>query len=146
MAIDTTGECWTGSSPLDLDEYLREYSADSYPIDRFALLKCSCGSHQFGVEVDDDEECARGICSVCSSVLFIADSEENWNPESPRIFECGACQSTVANIGIGFALTKDREAVNRVYLGCRCTKCEILGCMIDWKIAYTPSLQFIPNA
>ena len=146
MTIDKSGKWWKGSSPEDLNDYLKEFSGDSYPIDRFALLHCQCDSTMFAIEIDEDEECGKGICSTCGESNFIADSQENWGTVAPRKYECIECHSKEANIGLGFALTEDHEAVKWIFLGCRCAKCGVLGCMIDWKISYEPSLHFIPNA
>ena len=59
MAIDTAGKWWVGSSPQDLEEYLRAYSEDSYLATVFRLARCQCGSEIFSLEVDDDEGVAR---------------------------------------------------------------------------------------
>jgi hypothetical protein len=36
--------------------------------------------------------------------------------------------------------------VHWLYVGCRCAKCGVLGCMVDWKVAYEPSLQLLDQA
>ena len=146
MVIDATGKWWKGSEPKDLKEYLEALSADQYPIDIFTLRKCECGSDAFQIEVDDDEGCAKTTCSKCRQPSFLADSEEYWSSDSPRTYKCIECSLDRANVGLGFALTTDRNCIQWVYIGCRCSACGVLGCMIDWKIGYEPSLHFAQNA
>jgi hypothetical protein len=85
--IDTSGKWWKGDSAEDLNEYLRIFSEDSYPIKEFRLALCRCGSDKFLLEVKDEEEAAKRICSLCSAAHFVCDSEENWKGRS-RKFEC----------------------------------------------------------
>jgi hypothetical protein len=140
--IDMSGKWWKGGSAEDLNEYLRILSEDSYPVNEFRLALCPCGSDKFLLEVKDEEEAGKCICSACSKARFVCDSEESWKGRS-RKFKCIECKGKEANIGIGFSLYDDLSAVRWVYVGCRCPVCGVLGCMIDWKIDYAPSLQFL---
>ena len=147
MAIDESGKWWKGSAPSDLHEYLQAFTAESYEISEFRLARCDCGSEQFLLEVEDNEGVARRTCAGCKKPHFICDSEENWTEGlQTRKYKCVTCRSTVANVGVGFSLYDDRLAVRWVYIGCRCTKCGVLGCMVDWKVGYEPSLQLLDQA
>lgn len=135
MAIDTSGKWWVGSSPLDLEEYLRAYSEDSYPVTVFRLAKCQCGCEVFALEADDDEGVARRTCVSCSSAHFICDSGEYWKDAQPEKFKCVECRSTTCNVGVGFSLYNDSpSAIKWLYVGERCAKCGVLGCMAGWKV------------
>jgi len=146
MTIDTSEKWWKGSAPQDLEEYLRALSSDSYPINEFRLARCTCGSERFLLEADSDESVARRTCAECGKAHFICDSGEFWEDAHPREYKCVTCKSKEANVGVGFALYDHKTAVHWVYVGCRCAKCGVLGCMVDWKIGYEPSLQLLNEA
>jgi hypothetical protein len=61
-------------------------------------------------------------------------------------YKCVTCKSKVANVGVGYALYEDHEAVHWLYVGNRCATCGVLGSMVDWKVGYAPSLQLINEA
>ena len=146
MAIDTSGKWWKGSSPEDLNEYLRAFSSDSYRIHEFRLTKCECGRERFLLEADADESVARRTCSSCGKAHFVCDSGEFWQDAHPRKYSCVTCRSNEANVGVGFALYDDRKAVHWLYVGCRCAKCGVLGCIADWKAGYESSLHLLDAA
>lgn len=146
MAIDKTGKWWVGDKPNDLHEYLIAYSEDGYLVDQFRLATCECGSVEFRVEADDDEGVARRTCVKCKMKHFICDSGEYWEDAEPEKWKCVECKSTVANVGVGFALYEDKKDIHWVYIGTRCSKCGVLGCFAGWKIGYGPSLHLIDEA
>ena len=146
MTIDTSGKWWKGSDPHDIEEYLQALSSGSYSINEFRLARCKCGSERFLLESDSDESVARRTCSECGKVHFVCDSGEFWEDADPQKYTCVTCKSKEANIGVGFALYDDKTAVHWVYVGCRCAKCGVLGCMADWKIGYKPSFQLLNEA
>src|SRR5262249_2010842 len=112
MAIDTSGKWWKGSSADDLAEYLRNLTRDSYPIDEFRLARCCCGEIRFNLEVEPDEGIAKRTCVQCRREHLIADSADNYEPDQHlERFECIDCKSSVANVGVGYSLYQDREAV-----------------------------------
>lgn len=146
MAIDTSGKWWVGSSPLDLEEYLRAYSKDSYPATLFRLARCQCGSEIFSLETDDDEGVARRTCVKCGSVHFICDSENYWKEARPESFECVECGGTTCNVGVGFALYEDSpSAIKWLYVGERCATCGVLGCMAGWKVGLDDALYLLDD-
>ena len=147
MTIDTSGKWWKGSSPLDLDEYLRELGAENYPVSQFRLSTCSCEGVRFTLEVEQDEGIAKRTCVNCGAEHFICDSGEYYEPaQQLEKFKCVTCNSEVANVGVGYALYDDGAAVHWLYVGCRCDNCGVLGSMVDWKVGYAPSLQLMDQA
>lgn len=142
MTIDKTGKWWVGSDGTDLEEYLKAYSTDSYVTHEFRLAKCSCGNTSFSLWADDGEGTAKRICSSCDNTHFLCDSEEYRSEETSTEWKCIKCKCKFANIGVGFSLYEDGE-VRWLYVGERCTRCGILGCVAQWKVAYAPSKQLL---
>jgi hypothetical protein len=140
--IDTTGKWWIGSEANDLDEYLRAYADESTPISLFGLSQCDCSSIVFNLEADDDEGCARRICTTCREAHLICDSAEHWDGASPIVFRCIECASDRGNVGVAFSLYPEGD-VRWLYVGVRCDNCGILGCFTGWKVAYSPSGHLI---
>lgn len=143
MTMDTSGKWWTGSEAEDIKEYLEAYSEEGYPIDEFRLAVCDCGSKIFFLEADIDEGVAKRICVKCGKEHFICDSEEFLSDAKLKKKKCGICKHTEMNIGIGFVLYKEEDGVKWLYIGARCSKCNVLGCYGDWKVGYGPSKDVI---
>ena len=143
MPIDTSGKWWTGSTPEDIAEYLHALSADSYPATEFRLSSCKCGGVTFSLEVDQDEGVAKRICAACGSEHLVCDSAENYEPGAKlKKFKC-VCKATLANVGVGFCLYEQANAVRWLWVGHRCVKCGVLGSMVEWKVGYEPSLHLL---
>jgi hypothetical protein len=52
MAIDRSGTWWIDENAADVEEYLRQYTADGYPADEFRQCACGkCGGRLFGLRV-----------------------------------------------------------------------------------------------
>jgi hypothetical protein len=144
MTIDSSGKWWKGSEAADLTEYLKALTEDGYPATEFRVAKCSCGSLAFGLALDHDEGAAMRKCVECGAEHFVCDSQERWHECSPTKWKCtGKCKSRTANICVGFALREDRKDIRWIYIGTRCVQCGVLGCYVDWKIDFSPSLQLI---
>ena len=144
MAIDKSGKWWIGTCSEDIKDYLEAYSSDGYGVHEFRLAKCSCGSDTFRLFADHGEGCAKRTCTSCASSQFICDSEEYWSEAAPEEWKCVECDSTSANVGVGFSLYKEGE-VRWLYIGERCAQCGTLGCFAGWKIAYSPSKQLLEH-
>ena len=144
VAIDTSGAWWVGSSPGDIEEYLRAYSANGYPTTLFRLAVCGCGSETFRLEADDDEGVARRTCVKCGEAHFICDSGEYWGDATPETFTCVECEDTNCNVGVAFALYDDSpSAIKWLYVGERCAGCGVLGCMAGWKVGLDDALHLL---
>jgi hypothetical protein len=147
MTIDTSGKWWKGSSPEDLREYLEALTRSSYAINEFRLSRCLCGEVRFNLEVEQDEGIARRICVECKREHFVCDSAEHYQADQRlKKYKCVACTSEVANVGVGFSLYEDKQTVHWLYVGNRCAQCGVLGCMVDWKVGYEPSLHLLGGA
>ena len=144
MAINTSGKWWVGDSPEDIGAYLKAYSSDAYEVHQFRLAKCTCGSVEFELEADDDEGVARRTCVSCKKSHHLCDSADYWDEADPELWNCVECGSTRANVGVGFSLYDDDPCgVRWLYVGERCTKCGVLGCFIEWKVALSDALHFL---
>ena len=145
MAIDTSGTWWVGSDKSDVSDYLNALTDGK--IDQFRAARCNCSSDTFEVDFDGDAGCVRRKCGGCHATSFVCDSAEQWPSASPERYECVACGSKTANVVIGFTLRpatlKNRIGFARdvkwVFVGVRCDRCGVLGCVADWKINYLPS-------
>jgi hypothetical protein len=142
MAIDRSGKWWKGSEADDLKEYLTAFTEDGSGIDKFRLAKCTCGAIDFNVRADRTEGVAMRICNACGLEHFICDSSEIWEAAKPRQIKC-PCKANVFNVAVGFSMLKGTKDVRWIYVGIRCVKCGVLGCCVDWKIDYSPSVQLI---
>lgn len=138
MTIDTSGKWWVGSAPEDIEQYLIAYTADAYPVHEFRLANCACGCADFVLEADDDEGVARRRCAACEREHLICDSAERWEDGAPEQWSC-ECGSRHTNVGVGFSLYPEDSEIKWLYIGCRCSRCGVLGCFAGWKVAYAPS-------
>src|SRR4051812_12436437 len=142
MGIDQSGKWWVGTNPQDIKKYLEAYSAEGYPTSEFRQFKCECGSEVFELWADDEEGCAKRICTSCGQQRFICESEEYWQDALPEQWKCIECGSTGANVGVGFSLYDGGE-IRWLYIGERCSNCGVLGCFAGWKVGYSPSKQLL---
>jgi len=146
MTIDASGKWWVGTAPEDVGPYLEAYASEGYTVDEFRLSRCGCGSDVFRLQADDEEGCAQRECASCGARHFICGSAEFWDEASPETFICLECQSDTCNVGVGYSLYPEKNAVKWLYVGERCVKCGVLGCFAGWKVGYEPSLQLLEQA
>ena len=137
MAIDKSGERWSGSHAGDIDEYLRAYTADGYPADRFVHARCECGGDRFRVRADADEGCAARDCVSCGRVALVCDSDEIWDEAEPHAVEC-PCGRDVFELAVGFS-HRDDGTIRWITVGVRCVECGVLAAPAEWKIDYEPA-------
>lgn len=143
--IEFPQRVWVGDRPEDIADYLTAYADDSYPVHAFRIATCSCGSLEFELEADDNEGTARRTCAVCGKRHPICESEEYWDGSRFEKWQCVDCQSSDANVGVGFSLDPQGE-VRWLHVGYRCANCGVLGCFVGWKVSYTPSRQLLEKA
>lgn len=138
VAINTSGKWWTGSAPEDIEDYLRAYSADGYPVARVIIAECrDCGSRSFSVRVDDVEGCAERTCTECGRTELMSDSAKFVDHAELEGAQC-PCGGEIFNVAGGFAL-RDNGDIRWVYVGLRCQADGVLGCYGEWKIDYSPT-------
>jgi hypothetical protein len=146
MTIDTSGEWWKGSEPADLRKYLEAFTAEGYKAEEFRLSVCACGSDRFHLLADQEEGGAERTCIVCNHRHLICDSAECWEEAEPIEYDCVECASKTCNVGVGYALRETGKEIRWIYIGVRCTKCGILGCITDWKVSYAPTRHMLEQA
>ncbi len=139
MAIDTSGKFWKGQNTDDLIEYIRLLTKEGYPTSKHVVAKCTCGKQHFQLTADQDEGCAKRICTSCGKETFICDSEEAWQDSSSKKLKC-KCKTDIFEIVVGFSLRDDGE-IKWVNVGQRCVNCGILGSYVNWGIDYAPTKQ-----
>ncbi len=137
MAIDKSGTYWVGTEAADIDQYLRELTAEGYPADRIVHATCGCGNDRFRLHADADEGCARRTCAACRSHHFICDSKEAWEAGDPKQVAC-PCGKKLFEIAVAFSHRKD-ETVKWLTIGQRCVECGVLAAAVDWKIDCSPT-------
>lgn len=135
--IDRSGKWWKGTGFDDLVAFIRESTAQGYPVGPVSQSTCECGAAVFSLKLDDEEGCARRTCVACGRSAFIADSAEYWDEADPGDAQC-PCGEEAFEIGVGFSLREDGN-VRWITVGARCVACGILGAYVDWKIDYGPT-------
>lgn len=139
MAVNKSGEWWTGDEPDDISEYLRAYSSDGYPVQRVVHARCeTCDGQTFAVRVDDEEGCAERTCASCAATTTLMLDSADFVEDADLEDAACPCGGEVFNVAVGFALRVDDE-VRWVYIGLRCVADGILGCNAEWKIDYAPT-------
>ena len=147
MAIDTVGECWTGSEPGDIEAYLIALTRDEggYRMSDFRPVVCTCSSGQFRLVRGGD--ITQATCAGCGEVRYISRDghpihwEEAVEEEELEPFSCVGCGSREANAGVGFAGYDQHPEIDGVqwfWLGVRCIGCGILDFFNDGKVGYGP--------
>lgn len=142
MTITRAAQTWTGTDPVDIDEYLAAFSEHGYPVQRVVHAACAaCQSVTFRVRLDEEEGCVERTCDGCGHMTLMLDSADYVDEAALEFAEC-PCGGGTFNAAIGFALYDD-EDVRWVYLGLRCTQDGTLGVYADWKIDYAPSHHLV---
>lgn len=137
MALDTSGEWWTGTDESDIDAYLVGYMGESHAIDEVVHATCVCGAKEFLVDADGEQGCVVRTCpdcgvehAMCDSAEYLADSE----------LDRGACVCgrDRLELAVGFVRRGD-GSISWLAVGARCVHCGVLASPADWKIDYAPS-------
>jgi hypothetical protein len=133
MALTKKGKYWYGTTPEDTKaEVLRFSNLNGYPADRFSESVCTCGSHCFKLESDEEAGAAKRTCAACGSTHFMGDSAEYASDANLENHEC-ACGNEEFRLMSGVALYDESNDVRWFYIGCLCTKCNLVGVFADWK-------------
>jgi hypothetical protein len=138
--IDRGGTWWTGADPADVEEYLRAYTEDGYPANRFEQARCSCGASVFRLEIDRDLDCARRICTACGVSHFVCDSGEYAQDATlvPATCPCENGDEVVPGFSHRDVAVLGTE-VRWITIGVRCMRCGVLGAPVEWEIDYAPT-------
>ena len=152
MAIDDSGEWWTGSEASDIEPYLAEYTASrgAYPATAFWPVVCPCGSPRF--RLAGAGSTTQRTCTECGQVRYLArfGDDIGWaeavEEEGAELCACVGCGGDTVNVCLGFADyarhpgCKDMpvsllpDAVLWFFVGVRCVECGALGCFNDGKV------------
>ena len=141
--IDTSKEFWTGSDPADIDTYLRVYTQD--PTLEIKPVLCSiCGCTELRLVGDQDEGAVQAVCMQCGAKKLLLDSAEYWKEVSHRTLRCPLCKGKGFNARVGLS-RRENGQVRWVWIGDRCTQCQVLGSPFDWRIDYEPTDEMEKN-
>jgi hypothetical protein len=117
-----------GKKPEEIRAYLERWCG----LEEFRVAQCECGSRLFRLKYHHSG--AQRTCASCGAEHLICDSDEYWESETPKEWECPKCHSNVANFGVGF--TRDHNGwVDGLSIGHRCGKCGTIGCNAGWECA-----------
>ena len=143
MTISKSESGWFGTSPNDIDEYLRAFAAGGYPVQAVAHSACAACRVDAGftVSLDDDQGAAVRTCLACNTVQPMLDSGEFL---ADAELEDAACPSghEEFDVAVGYAFRLDGE-VRWISVGLRCRNDGQLGVYTDWKIDYSPSRHLL---
>ena len=87
VAIDKSGQWWTGSTADDVAEYLRAYEAGGYKVDEVKVASC-------------------GVCTRSEGFRLRVDAEEGFVERT-----CASCGAQTVMLGGGFVLARRNIAV-----------------------------------
>lgn len=142
MALTNKAGRTYGDGQADIPEYLRDYSQQGYPAERFADAVCGCSNRTFLLAIDETGGAALRKCTACGDEHPIGDSGEYL--EDAELEECGCpCAAEGLELTVGVALYSGSQDVRWIYIGARCPHCGLTGCYADWKnefIGYTELL------
>jgi hypothetical protein len=145
VTIDKSGEFWKGTDAADIDEFVRAFTADGYPVARMVHSRCEdCSGTTFALRVDDVEGYADRRCISCGRVFHMLDSAEYIDDASPEECAC-PCGGEEFELAVGYAL-RDGGDVRWVSVGARCIRDGTLGVYADWKIDYGPTDHLFSGA
>ena len=139
--IDKSGAWWKGAEFDDLVEYIRGFTAETYPADLVPQSACECGHVVFSVDYDGEQGCVRRTCVSCGRTGFIADSGDYWAEAHPVPLRC-PCGNHAFELGVGFSLRESGD-IRWITVGARCVACGILGAPTEWKVDYSPSAHLL---
>ncbi len=138
MTIDKSGEWGTGTSHVDLAEYLREYEAGGYSVAESLEVTCAdCGGSTFRLHADGEEGFVERTCASCGSAHLMLDSADYQEDAEPEAVVC-PCGYDLYEVAVGLALRPEGD-IKWVSVGIRCTRDGVLASCADWKIDYSPT-------
>ncbi|MCC9600555.1 hypothetical protein LOC67_08280 [Stieleria sp. JC731] len=138
MALTKRRNNWYGEDHADLRKELARYSTvNGYPIDNFTNVKCKCGCQLFELYTDEEQGAAMRTCTQCHNEHLMGDSADYVSEAELVPHECN-CRKDQFQIVVGVHRYRNADDsvsddVRWLYIGCRCPKCNLLGCYADWK-------------
>ena len=133
MALTKKDKYWYGTDLTDLRLEMDRYSAAiGCPAEKFADSVCTCGHNVFRLESDELQGAARRTCASCGWVHLMGDSDDYAVTAEFDFHEC-ICDAQAFLITSGVALYASSNDVRWYYIGCMCTRCNLVGVFADWK-------------
>jgi hypothetical protein len=146
MSLTKKGKFWYGTTRDDVGLEIDRYSkSNGYPARKAADSICSCSNTTFKLETDEEEGAAKRTCTTCGSEHLMGDSAEYIEGAKLERHEC-VCGSEVFELRSGVALYEQSNDVRWYYIGCRCTKCNLVGVFADWKCEAGDADAFLAKA
>jgi hypothetical protein len=146
MALKKKGKYWYGDTPDDIKAELVRYSTSNvYRATKFAQPTCACGNSVFRLESDEEEGAGRRTCCSCQEVHLIGDSAEYEADAEFEGHQC-VCDGDQFELMVGVALYEGSNEVRWCYIGCRCSKCQLVGVFADWKCEAGDADAFLAEA
>lgn len=133
MAMHKKGKYWYGESLEDVKTNVISYSrSNGYEAAKFFPAICECGGQAFKLETDEEVGAGRRICVQCDKVVLMGDSDEYADEADFDNHVC-VCDTETFELLSGVALYAGSNDVRWYYIGCKCTKCSLVGVFADWK-------------
>ena len=150
MTITKEGDAYYGTCQKDIHDELARYSKlNGLEIHKFKDVVCKCGGTIFTLHIDDDECVAGRKCTTCNEQHVMLDGEE-YIDEAELYQAICTCESEPFEITVGVNLYSDEHNITNdvhwLYIGCRCPKCNLLGCYADWKNEFNDYKKLLNNA
>ena len=146
MTLKKQAGYWYGTTPEDVEaEVLRYSRLSGHQAARFRASTCGCGNRTFRLESDEDAGAARRACVACEAVHWMGDSASYAAQARLERHEC-VCGADAFELRCGVALYDGSNDVRWSYIGCRCTRCELVGVFADWKCESGDADAFLAKA
>jgi hypothetical protein len=143
MAMHKQGKYWYGESPDDTREAVVRYSRENgYEATRFCASTCECGGRTFKLETDEEAGAARRVCAQCDQAVLMGDSAQYADEADFDNHVC-VCGEEKFDLLCAVALYEDSNDVRWFYIGCKCTKCNLVGVFADWKCEAGDADEFL---
>lgn len=145
MALRKKGRYWYGTETNDTRAEVARYSRlNGHEAVKFSQAVCACGSHSFRLEADEEDGVAKRTCSRCGATHLMGDGAGYAAKATLEGQEC-VCSASDFELCSGVALYDGSNDVRWYYVGCRCTKCHLVGVFADWKCEAGDSDAFLAD-
>ena len=147
MTIDKSETWWKGDDLHDLLLYIKDFTQDEFPAERFGKCVCTCGGSSFTFVGSPERGIAERTCTACEKPHYVCDSEKHWDQEVLEAFAC-PCEAEVFELAVGFSMRADSlpDDVQWITLAGRCLECGILAVYADWRVNDSPSAHLLKQA
>ena len=150
MTISKKGNAYFGTNQVDIKAELSRYSKNNgYEIHHFKDVICACDNKTFTLHIDDEVCVACRTCTSCGVQHVMLDGAE-YLEDAELYHAICTCEAEPFEITVGVNLYSNQvglsEDVRWLYIGCRCLKCNQVGCYADWKNEFNGFEKLLSNA